>query len=63
MTRLHEDGYLWIVKHTKTMVEELHMRLEAPVGVDETNMLRGRIIQARDFMADAKRAYETGVAI
>jgi hypothetical protein len=62
--RLHQEGYNWLVKYTQKMVEELHLRLEAPgLSADDTNLIRGDIRMCRRIEEDARRAYETGTML
>lgn len=58
---LEYSGLKWIENWSNTMIEELHLRLEAPgMDLEQTNLYRGQIQCARRAMEDAKRAYLAG---
>lgn len=58
---LEYSGLKWIENWSNTMIDELHLRLEAPsMDLGQTNLYRGQIQAARRVAEDAKRAYGAG---
>lgn len=61
---LEHNGLKWIENWSKKMVDELHLRLEAPgTDFDTTNLIRGQIQGVRRCVEDANRAHATGEMI
>lgn len=55
---LDYSGLKWIENWSNSMIDELHLRLEAPgMDLDQTNLYRGQIQCARRAVEDARMAY------